>query len=366
MSKRQLAMVINLDKCIGCQTCTVACSTHRLNHPGTEMLRYIWCETKPGEGWPKGWMELGRKVPDRVRDYGGTWNFNWEEVYTNPVGAKYLHPVTKETGEPPKWGPIWEEDQGAGQWPNGYFFYMPRLCNHCTDAPCIAVCQDHFKRGGGMPSSQGNGHKNSLHKREEDGIVVIDPSSCDECGLCAAECPYKIPMENIVAGTYEMCDFCAGRLENNYAPVCAKSCPARSMYFGYLDDKESFVAKLVNEYKVALPLRPDYNTGPNVYYIPPFIRPTTFGAANKPTGQADIPADLLRKYFGPGLDQAMVTLKEHRARAERGEQSELMDLLIIYKWADAFTPFKVEAPVDPIEQGADAGKGLKAGKGLQS
>jgi complex iron-sulfur molybdoenzyme family reductase subunit beta len=43
MSQRQLAMVINLDKCIGCQTCTVACSTHRLNHPGTEMLRYIWC-----------------------------------------------------------------------------------------------------------------------------------------------------------------------------------------------------------------------------------------------------------------------------------------------------------------------------------
>ena len=251
MSQRQLAMVINLDKCIGCQTCTVACSTHRLNHPGTEMLRYIWCETKPGEGWPKGWMELGRKVADPVRDYGGTWSFNWEEVYTSPVGAKYLHPVTKETGEPVKWGPIWEEDQGAGEWPNGYFFYMPRLCNHCTDAPCIAVCQDHFARGGGMPSSQGNGHKNSLRKRDEDGIVVIDPSSCDECGLCAAACPYKIPMENLVAGTYEMCDFCAGRVENQYAPVCAKSCPARGMYFGYLDDKDSFVAKLVNEYKVA-------------------------------------------------------------------------------------------------------------------
>jgi hypothetical protein len=128
------------------------------------------------------------------------------------------------------------------------------------------------------------------------------------------------------------------------------------MYFGYLDDKESFVAKLVNEYKVALPLRPDWNTGPNVYYVPPFVRPTTFGAGNKPTGQADIPADLLRKYFGPGVDQALVTLKEHRARAERGEHSELMDLLIIYKWSEAFTPFKVEAPVDPIEQGVEAGK----------
>ena len=52
----------------------------------------------------------------------------------------------------------------------------------------------------------------------------------------------------------------------------------------------------------------------------------------------------------------MATLKEHRARAERGEHSELMDLLIIYKWADAFAPFNVLAPVDPIEQGVEAGK----------
>jgi hypothetical protein len=129
------------------------------------------------------------------------------------------------------------------------------------------------------------------------------------------------------------------------------------MYFGYLDDQASYVAKLVNEYKVALPLRPDFDTGPNVYYVPPFIRPTTLGAGNKPTTVADIPTDLLRKYFGPGLDGALATLKEHRARAERGEPSELMDLLIIYKWADAFAPLNVLAPTEPIEQGAPAGKG---------
>jgi len=53
----------------------------------------------------------------------------------------------------------------------------------------------------------------------------------------------------------------------------------------------------------------------------------------------------------------MATLKEHRARTVRGEQSELMDLLIIYRWADAFTPLKVEAPVEPIEQGPQITKG---------
>ncbi len=357
MSKRQLAMVINLDKCIGCQTCTVACSTHRLNHPGTEMLRYIWCETKPGQGWPKGWMEMGRKLPDRVKDYGGTWNFNWEEVYSSPIGAKYLHPVTAESGEPPQWGPIWEEDQGGGEWPNGYFFYMPRLCNHCTNPPCISACEGHFTRGGGLPSARENGAVHAMRKREEDGTVFIDFRSCDECALCLAACPYKIPMENLKSGTYEMCDFCAGRIDNGYAPVCAKSCPARAMYFGYLDDEQSFVHKLVKQYKVALPLRPDYGTEPNVYYIPPFIRPTTFAEGNRPTEKADIPVDLLRTYFGTGIDNALSTLREHRAKAENGEPSELMELLIIYKWADAFTPFKVEAPVEPIEQEASVQKG---------
>jgi len=347
MSKRQLAMVINLDKCIGCQTCTVACSTHRLAHPGTEMLRYIWCETKPGEGWPKGWMDMGRRVPDRVRDYGGTWTFNWEEVYSSPVGTKYLHPIAKENAQPVQWGPIWEEDQGGGEWPNGYFFYMPRMCNHCSNPPCVTACQDHFAKGGGMPSSQGH-VSSAMRKREEDGIVVINERSCDECAVCSAACPYKIPMQNLQTSAFEMCDFCQSRVENEYAPVCAKSCPARGMYFGYLDDEQSFTHKLVKQYKVALPLRPDFGTEPNVYYVPPFIRPTRLEAGNRPTDQPDIPVELLRTYFGPGVDGALATLREHREKAASGEQSELMDLLIIYKWADAFAPLKVEAPTNPI------------------
>lgn len=348
MSTRQLAMVINLDKCIGCQTCTVACSTHRLNHPGTEMLRYMWCETKPGLGWPKGWMDMGKKLPDRVNDYGGTWKFNWEEVYSSPFGTKYLHPVAKEDGQAVKWGPIWEEDQGGGEWPNGYFFYMPRLCNHCNNAPCIAACETHFARGGGLPSGK-NGLTSAICKREADGIVQIDARACDSCGLCLSACPYKIPMENLEAGTYEMCDFCSSRVDKQYAPVCAKSCPARGMYVGYLDDKDSFVHKLVKEYKVALPLRPDYGTEPNVFYIPPFVRPSRLGPDNKPTGEPDIPIELLRTYFGPDVDGALNTLRQARAKAETGDPSELMDLLIIYKWSDAFTPLNVLAPVDPIE-----------------
>ena len=134
------------------------------------------------------------------------------------------------------------------------------------------------------------------------------------------------------------------RVEKDYAPVCAKSCPARAMYFGYLDDEASFVHKLVNKYKVALPLRPDFGTGANVYYIPPFVRPRRFGSGNEPLETTDIPIELLRTYFGADADQALATLREHRAKAAAGESSELMDLLIIYRFADVFAPLKVTAP----------------------
>ncbi len=342
-SERQLAMVINLDKCIGCQACTTTCRTHwKVDREGADHLYNMWVETKPGEGWPKGWMDMGRKVPDWVKDYGGSWKFNLEEVYKSKAGETYLHPVVEETGEPVEYGPIWEEDQGGGEWPNGYFFYMPRLCNHCDDAPCVSACEDFCNNKGQAPA---------MTKRESDGIVSINPDACLNCNVCVSACPYKIPMQNVATSAYEMCDFCVSRVDRDFAPVCAKSCPARAMYFGYLDDEDTLVAKLVNEYKVALPLRPDFGTGPNVYYVPPFTRPFKVGENNQLLDEKDLPIELLREYFGPEVDQALATLKEHRDRAKEGDVSDLMEALIIFNWADAFTPFEVIAPEEPVESG---------------
>jgi nitrate reductase beta subunit len=347
-SQRQLAMVFNLDKCIGCQGCTVSCRTHwKVDREGADHLYNIWCETKPGEGWPKGWMDMGRQKPDWVKDYGGSWEFNLAEVYNSPAGEKYLHPTVAETGENVSYGPVWEEDKGGGEWPNGYFFYMPRMCNQCTDAPCLTACADFCGNRNAPPQ---------LTRRESDGIITIDPEGCFDCGVCVASCPYKIPMENIATQAYEMCDFCVSRVDRGYAPVCAKSCPARAMYFGYLDDQESYVSKLVNEYKVALPLRPDFGTKPNVFYIPPFVRPNKLGPDHEILPEKDLPVEVLRQYFGPDVDQALATLNEHREAAGNGEESELMDMLIIYDWADAFKPFDVIAPLEPIQVEAVDGR----------
>ena len=59
MSTRQLAMVMDLNKCIGCQTCTVACKTQWTNRNGREGMYWNNVETKPGMGFPKKWEELG-------------------------------------------------------------------------------------------------------------------------------------------------------------------------------------------------------------------------------------------------------------------------------------------------------------------
>jgi complex iron-sulfur molybdoenzyme family reductase subunit beta len=97
------------------------------------------------------------------------------------------------------------------------------------------------------------------------------------------------------------------------------------------------VSKLVNKYKVALGLRPEYGTQPNVYYVPPTESPAKFDAEGKIIeGSTRLPVEELEKLFGPDVHQAIATLKaEMKKRKETGE-SELMDILIAYQHSDMF------------------------------
>lgn len=81
MSKRQLAMVMDLNKCIGCQTCTMACKTQWTNRNGRDYMYWNNVETKPGSGYPRDWEESGGgfdsaekpkpgRIPSLERDYG--------------------------------------------------------------------------------------------------------------------------------------------------------------------------------------------------------------------------------------------------------------------------------------------------------
>ena len=145
--------------------------------------------TQPGRGTPRDWEQMGGgfrdgqpRSPSRMptrKDFGDAWEFNHEEVFFGGKGAE-AHLQVK--GEQPEWGPNWDEDQGGGEYPNAYYFYLPRICNHCTHPACLEACP-----------------RKAIEKREEDGIVLINEDRCRGYRFCMEACPYKKIYFNHVA-----------------------------------------------------------------------------------------------------------------------------------------------------------------------
>ncbi len=334
----QIAWVFDLNKCMGCQTCTVACKVLWANDKGQERMWWLKVNTMPGRGYPRDWLRMGggydsdgRVVMGRVpgpEDYGEPMDFNYEEVLLAGSPEKgYLRPKGR-----PSWGPNWDEDVGGGEWPNAYFFYLPRMCNHCSRPSCMDACP-----------------YGAIYKREEDGLVVIHPRSCESCAepLCLAACPYKEIFRHPLTMHAEKCHGCLPRLVQGVAPACVRQCPGRAVWVGLLEDEEGPVHKLVRKWRVALPLRPDYGTQPNVYYIPP-LSPPPFAEDGTPDwARARIPVEYLRELFGPEVDSALQTLRQEMDKRRRRprEPSELMDILIAYRFSELLGPYRT----DPAE-----------------
>ncbi|HBW1333928.1 TPA: nitrate reductase subunit beta, partial [Klebsiella pneumoniae] len=218
-------------------------------------------------------------------------------------------------------GPNWEEILGGefekrakdqnfdnmqkamyGQFENTFMMYLPRLCEHCLNPACVATC----------PSG-------AIYKREEDGIVLIDQDKCRGWRMCITGCPYKKIYFNWKSGKSEKCIFCYPRIESGMPTVCSETCVGRIRYLGVLlydadaienaastenekdlyqrqldvfldpnDPKvieqalkdgvpqgvieaaqQSPVYKMAMDWKLALPLHPEYRTLPMVWYVPP-------------------------------------------------------------------------------------------------
>ena len=328
MSKRQLAMVMDLNKCIGCQTCTVACKTQWTNRNGRDYMYWNNVETYPGQGYPRNWQEAGGgfdaagdlqpgEIPNIEADYGVPWDYNFDEMRDGAI----LTPQQDGKDVQPTWGPNWDEDVATGDYPSdNYFFYLPRICNHCSNPGCLSACP-----------------RDAIFKRDQDGVVLVDLDRCQGYRYCIAGCPYKKIYFNPKLSKSEKCILCFPRVEQGLPPACAQQCVGRIRFVGFLDDEEGQVHKLVNKYKVAIGLRPDYGTQPNVYYVPPVFSPDKFDADGAPiAGQDRIPDSDLQKLFGDDYKAAKETLlAEHKKRKETGE-SELMDILIAFQHKEMF------------------------------
>ena len=268
--RAQISMVLNLDKCIGCHTCSVTCKNVWTSKKGMEYAWYNDVETKPGTGYPTDWenqdkwkggweLKSGklqprmgnkggiiRKIfsnPDmpQIDDYYEPFTFNYSILHKSgkfktPPSARPYSIITGKKMEKINKGPNWEDMLGGsfeersrdvnlkdmekemiGAFENSFMMYLPRLCEHCLNPSCVAAC----------PSA-------ALYKREEDGIVLIDQDKCRGWRQCVSACPYKKIYFNWQTKKSEKCTFCYPRIEAGESTLCSESCVGRIRYIGVM------------------------------------------------------------------------------------------------------------------------------------
>jgi len=177
-----------------------------------------------------------------------------------------------------------------------WFYYMARICNHCTYPACLAACP-----------------RQAIYKRPEDGIVLVDQARCRGYQECVSACPYKKVMFNNTTRTSEKCVACYPKIEQGDQPQCVVTCIGRIRIAGFISppdvvDRRNPIDYLVKVKKVALPLYAQSGTEPNVYYIPPIHAERNY----------------TRQMFGPETDSAI------QKYANAKDDPELVGLMMLF------------------------------------
>lgn len=177
----------------------------------------------------------------------------------------------QENATPP--GVYWSKvlQYETGSYPNARLRFLPMLCMHCRQAPCLEACPT------------------GASYRHPSGAVLVEEEKCIGCRYCIMACPYEARSYNAaepepyhagqgltpyeqagygqhVRGSVEKCTFCAARLEQGKEPACVATCPAEARIFGDLDDPSSKVAMLVAS-GAAKPRLAELGTEPSVFYV---------------------------------------------------------------------------------------------------
>jgi nitrate reductase beta subunit len=358
-SQWQFAFVFNTNRCIGCQTCTMACKSTWTFSKGEELMWWNNVETKPFGGYPQHWDGKLLTMLEEANPGGQVWDAREKDPDSKPYGVfegmtifDAAQRVPRPDGSQQALGylptdaewrsPNIHEDTATGdhfQAKDQYggeavlpehkiwFFHLARICNHCTYPGCLASCP-----------------RNVIYKRPEDGVVLIDQSRCRGYRKCVEGCPYKKAMYRPTTRTTEKCIGCFPRLEGKDKEVsptgapaetrCMSACVGKIRLQGLLQIENGQWAKapknplyhLIRERQIALPLYPQFGTEPNGFYIPPRW----------------VPRGYLTQMFGPGVDHAI----EQYSCPDR----ELLAVLQLFR-ADRQIVFRYE-----IEKGKKVGE----------
>ena len=137
-----------------------------------------------------------------------------------------------------------------GTYPHARRHFVPVLCNHCEDAPCLAACPT-----GAISKPDGQS-------------VIIDKSLCNANRMCMAACPYGAIYIDPFEAVAQKCTFCDHRTAQGLMPACVDACPTHCRIFGDLDDPDSAIARKAAANKTAV-WKPAARTTPRVLYIDP-------------------------------------------------------------------------------------------------
>jgi len=126
-------------------------------------------------------------------------------------------------------------------------FFVPKLCNHCANAPCVQVCPV------------------GATFTTRDGVVLVDEKYCVGCSYCIQACPYGARYLHPEKKVADKCSFCYHRITKGLLPACVEVCPTQARVFGEVGLQSSPLRRFIRFNDITV-LKPSLNTEPKVFY----------------------------------------------------------------------------------------------------